>query len=124
MKVHSSALIVLSLSGVSLAKEYGQWGVYAYTDRNCNKLLGQWRDDKLPQCTSLANYPDVLGIRVDVKHLGPMKCGWVVKTYSSPDCSGDGREITRSNVCVDTPFFADFKKPVKSFIVGQFPVCE
>ncbi|KAF5624784.1 uncharacterized protein FTJAE_10130 [Fusarium tjaetaba] len=119
-----STLLALSFSELSLANEYGQWGVYVYSDRNCEHQLGQWRDDQLQECISLDGYPDALSVRTDIKNLGPVKCGWNVMTFDNPTCSGVGRDIRLSDVCVDTPFLGDFKKPVKSFIVGEFPLCD
>ncbi|OAA37775.1 hypothetical protein BBO_07483 [Beauveria brongniartii RCEF 3172] len=63
--MHSSSIILLALS-VSSALA-GQWGVYLYTDRLCEKQTAQWRDDQPLGCTNLDGYPDILAIKTDTQ---------------------------------------------------------
>ncbi|KAL4725831.1 hypothetical protein ACLX1H_006505 [Fusarium chlamydosporum] len=85
----SALLLTLALAGSSFADDYKQWGVYVYSDKYCDKQIGQWRDEQAADCISIDGMPDGQGIKMDVDKLGPFNCGWVVYIYENADCSGE-----------------------------------
>ncbi|KAJ6442460.1 Halotolerance protein HAL2 [Purpureocillium lavendulum] len=82
----------------------------------------EWRDDQPSDCINLDGYPEIRGVKSETEGLNS-RCGWVIKTFENPGCSGHSRFLDINDYCQDVPYFGDYKWPPKSFGVFRNGGC-